>query len=151
MLSIWTLTQNILTSIGHYIPSCKTRGLSLWVKVLQDEIMGMNLNRGNLRVSGSEGRASAYNAGDWVRSLGKEMATHSSTLAWKIPWTEKPGRLQPMGLQRVRHNWATSLSLYLHHVMKHKKSQSLFRMKEMCWGRQFLEKDVIKKTHFWFR
>ena len=50
-----------------------------------------------------------------VRSLGredpleKEMATHSSTLAWKIPWTEEPGRLQSMGLQRVGHNWATSL------------------------------------------
>ena len=46
----------------------------------------------------------------WVRSLGgedpleKEMATHSSTLAWKIPWTEERGRLQFMGLQRVRHN-----------------------------------------------
>ena len=45
-----------------------------------------------------------------VRSLGredpleKEMATHSSTLAWKIPWTEEPGRLQSMGLQRVGHN-----------------------------------------------
>ena len=50
-----------------------------------------------------------------VRSLGqedsleKEMATHSSTLAWKITWTEKPGRLQSMGLQRVGHDWATSL------------------------------------------
>ena len=43
--------------------------------------------------------------------LEKEMATHSSTLAWKIPWTEEPGRLQPMGSQRVRHHWATSLSL----------------------------------------
>ena len=46
----------------------------------------------------------------WVRSLGwedlleKEMATHSSILAWKIPWTEEPGRLQSMGLQRVRHD-----------------------------------------------
>ena len=46
----------------------------------------------------------------WVRSLGwedlleKEMATHSSTLAWKIPWTEEPGRLQSMGSQRVRQN-----------------------------------------------
>ena len=46
----------------------------------------------------------------WVRSLGqenpleKEMATHSSTLAWEIPWTEEPGRLQSMGSQRVRHN-----------------------------------------------
>ena len=52
-----------------------------------------------------------------VRSLGqedpleKEMATHSSTLAWRIPWTEEPGRLQSMGSQRVRHDWATSLSL----------------------------------------
>ena len=36
--------------------------------------------------------------------LEKEMATHSSILAWKIPWMEDPGRLQSMGLQRVRHN-----------------------------------------------
>ena len=42
----------------------------------------------------------------------KEMATHSSTLAWKIPWTEEAGRLQSMGLRRVRHDWATSLSLF---------------------------------------
>ena len=46
----------------------------------------------------------------WVRSLGqedpleKEMATHSRTLAWKLPWTEEPGRLQSMGSQRVRHD-----------------------------------------------
>ena len=46
----------------------------------------------------------------WVRSLGqedpleKEMATSSSTLAWKIPWTEKSGRLQSMGLQKVGHD-----------------------------------------------
>ena len=40
------------------------------------------------------------------------LAPHSSTLAWKIPWTEEPGRLQSMGLRRVRHNWATSLSLF---------------------------------------
>ena len=39
------------------------------------------------------------------------MATHSSILAWKIPWTEDPGRLQSMGSQRVGHDWATSLSL----------------------------------------
>ena len=46
----------------------------------------------------------------WVQSLGqedlleKEIATHSSILAWKIPWTEEPGRLQFMGLQRVGYN-----------------------------------------------
>ena len=42
-------------------------------------------------------------------TLQKEMAPHSSTLAWKIPWTEEPGRLQYMESQRVRHDWATSL------------------------------------------
>ena len=52
-----------------------------------------------------------------VQSLGredpleKEMATHSSTLAWRIPWREEPGRLQSMGSQRVGHDWATLLTL----------------------------------------
>ena len=47
---------------------------------------------------------------NWVQSLGQEdplekgMATHSSILAWRIPWTDEPGRLQSMGLQRVRHD-----------------------------------------------
>ena len=47
-----------------------------------------------------------------VRSLGQEdpledgMATHSNILAWKIPWTEEPGRLQSMGSQRIRHDWS---------------------------------------------
>ena len=42
----------------------------------------------------------------WVEKipLEKEMAPHSSTLAWKIPWMEEPGRIQSMGLQRVRHD-----------------------------------------------
>ena len=51
----------------------------------------------------------------WVQSLGwedaleEEMATHSSILAWRIPWTEEPGGLQSVGLQRVRHDWVTEL------------------------------------------
>ena len=44
--------------------------------------------------------------------LEKAMAPHSSTLAWKIPWTEEPGRLQTIGSRRVGHDWATSLSLF---------------------------------------
>ena len=40
------------------------------------------------------------------------MAPHSSTLAWKIPWTEEPGGLRSMVSRRVRHDWATSLSLF---------------------------------------
>ena len=52
----------------------------------------------------------------WVQSLGwedplqKGMSTHSSSLPWRIPWTEEPGRLQTMASQRVRYNWATNTS-----------------------------------------
>ena len=46
-------------------------------------------------------------------SLEKEIAIHSSTIAWKIPWTEEPGRLQSMGSLRVGHDWATSWLHYL--------------------------------------
>ena len=41
---------------------------------------------------------------DWEDPLEKEMAIHSSTIAWKIPWTEEPGRLQSIGSQRIGHN-----------------------------------------------
>ena len=56
----------------------------------------------------------------WVRSLGHEdplekgIATLSSILAWRIPWTEKPGRLQSTGSQRVGHNWATFTFTHTH-------------------------------------
>ena len=55
-------------------------------------------------INGSDGKESVCNAGDpgsmlsWEDPLEKEMATHSSILAWRIPWTEEPGRLQCMGL-----------------------------------------------------
>ena len=49
---------------------------------------------------------------DWEDLLEEEMATHSSILAWRIPWTEEPGRLQSMGSQRVGHDWVTSLINY---------------------------------------
>ena len=59
---------------------------------------------------GSEDKASACNAGDpglipgWEDPLEEGMATHSSILAWRIPWTEEPGGLQSTGSQRVRHD-----------------------------------------------
>ena len=60
---------------------------------------------------GSDGKESAYNGGNpsSIPGLGKspgegEMATHSSILAWRIPWTEEPRKLQSTGLQRFRHN-----------------------------------------------
>ena len=56
----------------------------------------------------------------WVQSLGQEdplekgMATHSSILAWRIPWTEEPSWLQSMELQRVEHSWATNIHIQAH-------------------------------------
>ena len=57
------------------------------------------------RLADAENDAQKFGGEAWVRKipLEKEMATHSSTLAWKIPWMEEPGRLQSMGLQRVGH------------------------------------------------
>ena len=68
---------------------------------------------------GSDDKTAAYNTGDRGSILGqedpleKEMATHSSALAWKIPWMEESHRLQSMGSQRVGRDWATSLSLFI--------------------------------------
>ena len=55
---------------------------------------------------------SLFWGGLWEREMEKGMIPHSSTLAWKIPWTEEPGGLQSMGSLGVRHDWATSLSLF---------------------------------------
>ena len=51
----------------------------------------------------------------WEDPLEKEMAIHSSTLVWRIPWTEKPGRLQSMGSQRVGHDLGHALATKPHH------------------------------------
>ena len=88
----------------------------------------------------------------WVRSLGreeflgKEMATHSSTLAWKILWMEEFGRLQSMGSQRVGHDWVTSLSLsgYLFSL-----NQGWVLIQSFYWGRiHFLTPIVIGSIQF---
>ena len=69
---------------------------------------------------GSDGQQSACNARDpgsipcWKDPLEKGMATHSSILAWRIPWTEEPGRLESMGLQRVRHDLVTFTHSLIH-------------------------------------
>ena len=81
-------------------------GLPLDFPLSYQSIKNSQIQRGLLVFSGgSDGKASVCNAGDPVRSLGwedpleKEMATHSSTLAWKIPWTEETGGLPSMGWQ----------------------------------------------------
>ena len=72
------------------------------------------------------------------RGVKKAMAPHSSTLAWKIPWTEEPGRLQSMGLRRVGHDWATSLSLFtfLHWRRKWQPTPMFLPGESQGWGSQ---------------
>ena len=65
---------------------------------------------------GKESACSAGNLGSWVGKipLKEGIATHSSILAWRIPWTEGPGGLQSMGLQRVRYDWVTNTHTHTH-------------------------------------
>ena len=73
----------------------------------------------------------------WEDPLEKEMATHSSTLVWKIPWTEEPGRLQSMGSQRVRHNWVT------------KQQQQLTRESDEHWWWLSCHKNMFNHKCIW--
>ena len=82
---------------------------------------------------GSDCKESAWNQETRVRSMGwedplEEMVTHSSILAWRIPWTEEPGKLQFMELQRVIHDWLT-LSLFYHFalLLQRNKKQELVK------------------------
>ena len=88
-------------------------------------------------------------------SCKKAMALHSSTLAWKISWMEEPGRLQSMGSLRVRHDWATSLSLFTYMHWRRKwqptpvflpgESQGRGSLVGCClWGRT--ESDTTEAT-----
>ena len=69
-------------------------------------------------------------------SLEKAVAPHSSTLAWKIPWTEEPGRLQSMGSLRVGYDWATSLSLFtfMHWRRKWQPTPVFLPRESQGWG-----------------
>ena len=77
----------------------------------------------------------------------KAVTTHSSTLAWKIPWMEEPGRLQSMGSRRVRHDWETSLSLFTFMDWRRKWQPTpvLLRSLVGCrlWGRTELDTTVV--------
>ena len=68
-------------------------------------------------------------------SLEMAMATHSSTLAWKIPWMEEPGRLQSMGSRGVGHNCATSLSLFTFMHWRRKWQPTPVFLPGESWGK----------------
>ena len=74
------------------------------------------------------------------------MAPHSSTLVWKIPWMEEPGRLQSMGSLRVRHDWVTSLSLFtfMHWRRKWQPTPVFLPGESQEWG-------ILVGCHLWGR
>ena len=87
------------------------------------------------------------------------MVTHSSTLVWKIPWTEDPGRLRSVGSLRVRHDWATSLSLFTFMHWRRKWQPTLVFSPEESQGQGSLvgcspwgheEWDTTERLHFHF-
>ena len=75
-------------------------------------------------------RAQASHCGGFSCWMEEAMAAHSSPLAWKIPWTEEPGRLQSMGSLTVGHDWATSLSLF---TFMHWRREMATRSSVLAW------------------
>ena len=76
--------------------------------------------------------------------LEKGMVTHSSILAWKIPWTKEPGGLQSMGSQRVKDNWKTSITFLLRNLYAVKQQQlkpAIVHLTVSKFGKEF-NKDV---------
>ena len=66
--------------------------------------------------------------------LEKGIAIHSNILAWRIPWTEEPGRPESVGLQRVRHDWATNTTTTILDHKEAEKQKPLAEETERCWG-----------------
>ena len=112
-LSNWQLFSSILKAIGNH-------SHDFFLKRVWSYIM--------ISPGGSDGKGSACNVGDqgWIPGLGRSPGEgngyHSSILAWRIQWKEEPGRLQPMGSQRVRHNWVTNTASATHIRPFRKKS-----------------------------
>ena len=87
----------------------------------------------------------------WEDLLEKEMATHSSILGWKIPWMVEPGRLQSMGSQRDRNNWATSLLslLFLINFPNMHINTSLTKYRKTLWLKYILLFVYLYWYNFW--
>ena len=128
-MSFGAITSHLLRN--HSFPLCSARGASAnpisCVLCLLSPPKWRWFSHGKVSVNKVNTRGQERVSGDAWATVSKEhnickhlwcseekaMATHSSTLAWKIPWTDEPGRLQSMGSLGIEHNWATSLSLFL--------------------------------------
>ena len=96
-LFTWSGQSNGVSALASFLPKNTQDWSSEWTGWISLQSKGLSRVFSNTAVQ--------------KHQLEKETATHSSTLAWRFPRTEDPGRLHPMGSQRVGHDWATSLSL----------------------------------------
>ena len=89
-----------------------------WRMVLENKIWALNMLIGQQKETPKQSSWWSFQTWNFKQCLAqgseKAMVPHSSTLAWKIPWTEEPGRLQSMGSRRVRYDWVTSLFTFMH-------------------------------------
>ena len=111
------VTRQAIEPVWHFTQGWKRRGPEQGEKALgirNKIVLYAQESAYAIKWSVQAGIASSYSS-----SLEKEMATHYSAFAWKIPWTEKPGGLQSLGSQRVGHDWVTS-----HHILSHSCSRA---------------------------
>ena len=90
---------------------------------------------------------------NWVGISEKAVATHSSTRAWKIPWTEEPGRLQSMGSRRVGHDWVTSLLLFtfMHWRRKWRPTPMFLPGESQGWGTWWAAVSGVAQSRTWLK
>ena len=93
-----TLNESWIVFIGFSKKACRVSQVAQMVKYLP--------------AKAGDQETQVWSLG-WEDPLEKEMATHSSILTWRIPWTEEPNGLQSMGSQRVRHSWTTKTFIFI--------------------------------------
>ena len=106
--NFWQIWKNTTVNIHIW----ESNGAPLQFSCLENPVDGRAWWAAVHGVAKSWTRLSDFTFTFHFRALEKEMATHSSALAWRIPGMADPGELPAMGSHRVRHNWATSLSLF---------------------------------------
>ena len=94
------------------LASCKNFNFSSWERSSSHVLTVIPILCFNVPLNVSSKFPLPSNYDSFIIEMEKAVATHSSTLVWKIPWMEEPGGLQSMGSPRVGHDWATSLSLF---------------------------------------
>ena len=134
--------QNLQSLLACGIFSCGMQDLYLWhegYSSLTRDWTWIPCTGSAVLAPGLPGKSPVlFNYGYLVSSMEKAMATHSNTLAWRIPWTEEPGRLQSMGSLRVRHDWATSLSLFTFMHWRRKLQPTPVFFPGESWGQRSL-------------